>query len=100
MPFPTATDLAFYQARNQPRWASRIARGLHAPSIDDVINAHAGVRMADTTTHNLLAFINGWSRRGDNIHDRLIDLANDDHRSATPNRKRVALAKKWAARIS
>ncbi len=105
MPFPTATDLAFYQARNQPGWASRIGKNytapsLGAPNIDHVINAHAGVRLGDTSAHNLIVFIQGWRRRGEDVLLRLQEMADTDHMCATPNRKRAALAKKWAARLA
>ena len=104
MPFPTATDLAFYQARNQPRWASRIARNYtppsrNAPNIDDVINAHAGLRITDTSVINLVAFVQGWRSRGEDVLLRLHELATTDHLCATPNRKRAAFAKKWVRRI-
>ncbi len=105
MPFPTVTDLAFYQARHQPRWASRIkknytAPNLDAPNIDHVVNAHGGVRVGDTNALNLMVFIQNWRKRGEDPLVHLLEMAETDHTCATPNRKRAALAKKWAARIS
>jgi hypothetical protein len=104
MPFPTATDLAFYQARHQPKWADRIGKNytrpsLTAPNIDHVINAHAGVRLGDTNAHNLMVFVQGWRKRGEDTLVRLLEMAETDHTCATPNRKRAALAKKWATRL-
>lgn len=103
MPFPTLTDLAFWNARNEPGWASRIKTHKplrkDAPNIDHVVNAHAGGRMnpGHLETHNVCAFVAGWLRRGEPVRDRLLELAADP--GGTNPRKRASLARKWAARI-
>ncbi len=102
MPFPTVTDLAFYQARNQPRWAARIRKNynqpsLGAPNIDHVVNAHAGLRITSLDSHNLMVFIRGWSNSGEDVLARLLEFA---HLTSTQNKKRAALAIKWATRIA
>lgn len=101
MPFPTATDLAFYQARHQPRWASRIARhykppSLEHPNIDDVVNAHAGARI-DTAAHNLCVFIRSWARQGLDVVSKLREISIP--RGDPFFRRQEALAKKWADRM-
>lgn len=109
MTFPTVTDLEFYQARKRPAWAARVAKRASGPSIDTVINAHAGAdrfssRRYDTETHNMCAFVRSWIRRGCLI-EMLFEIVNASpeeraHGRLGPNpRKRQALATKWLARI-
>lgn len=104
MPFPTLTDLAFYHAKNEPRWASRVAKSYKPPgdfpNIDHVVNAHAGLHTTDTNARNLMVFVRTWIAKGEDVASRLREFANTDALCATPNRKRAALAKKWAARLS
>lgn len=97
--FPTETDLAFYNVRRMPAWAERIERPnqYRGPSIDDVVNAHAGLRFKDTESHNICVLVRGWLRRGESVRDRLIALAS--YPTGVNPRKRASLARKWARRI-
>lgn len=101
--FPTQADLVFWNARHQPRWASRIkgreSPRLDFPNIDHVVNAHAGLQFTSglTETLNMLVFVSNCIRRGAPVRERLLDLAADP---CGPNpKKRAALARKWAARL-
>ncbi len=94
--FPVAVDLDFYNARRQPPWANKL-RIPDGPSIDSVINAHAGIRVTDTQSSNLCVFIRGWQRRGEPVIERLLETAAAS--SGTNPRKRSALARKWAQRL-
>jgi hypothetical protein len=110
MTFPTRTDLEFFQSRQRPpSWTSRIPvkTGDRAfqndrlrTIIDDVVNAHAGVRptSGEVAVHNLIVLVRSYQRRGVNLVEELEKLAVQPSCAINPE-KRAAFARKWARRM-
>lgn len=106
MTFPTRTDLEFFQSRQRlPGWIGRIVTKSQLPPphalIDDVVNAHAGVRVTsgEVAVHNLLSIIRSYRRRGADVVQELRRLAEYPECAINPE-KRAAFARKWARRLS
>ena len=108
MTFPTETDLKFYESKRVPQWAAPLvaarAKRFGADTlpavIDDVVNAHAGLRMTsgECAVHNLLSIVRGDRRRGRSLEQRLAQLATEPGCLINPE-KRAAFARKWARRM-
>lgn len=100
--FPTLTDLAFFMARRHPRWALKI-RGYQppnksAPNIDHVVNSHVyGPHNSTEHATNLVWIVRHCRERGEDVRQRLLSIALNP--SITDSTRRVAFAKKWAARL-
>jgi hypothetical protein len=107
MTFPTRTDLEFFQSKQTtPRWVARIAtkspllNPVQHALIDDVINAHAGIRSTsgECAAHNLLVLVRSHLRRKVNLVEELQKLAVQPGCAINPE-KRAAFARKWAQRL-
>lgn len=103
--FPLAIDLQFFQSKQDlPAWASpfanRVTRQSHA-LIDDVVNAHAGLRQTagELAAGNLLSIVRSWCRRGADLVQGLSELAIHPQCAISPE-KRAAFARRWARRLA
>jgi hypothetical protein len=109
MTFPTRTDLEFFQSKHLQNWTTRIATKSPSPLftpvqhaiIDDVVNAHAGIRptSGECAAHNLLVLVRSHLRRRANLVEELQKLAVQPGCAINPE-KRAAFARKWARRLS
>ncbi len=52
----------------------------------------------NTTTHNTISLLRGWRNRGENIIDKLEQMAKNG--ACLDSRKREAICKKWLQRIN
>lgn len=102
--FPLAIDLQFFQSKQDlPAWASLFAtrgtRQSHA-LIDDVVNAHAGLRptAGEVAAGNLLSIVRSWRRRDADLAQGLSELALHPQCAISPE-KRAAFARRWAERL-
>lgn len=97
--FPCSADLVFYQSKRTPAWAARIKAPATA-SIDWCVDAHAGIRVTsgECAANNLLAILSGYRKRGKNLEQELLALAQHPECAINPE-KRAAFARKWAKRI-
>lgn len=110
MTFPTETDLRFFESKRVPRWAQPLMAerakryrtlAIELPTlIDDVVNAHAGLRMSsgECAAHNLLSIVRSYRRRGLILERHLAQLAVEPGCAINPE-KRAAFARKWARRM-
>lgn len=108
MAFPTETDLRFFESKRVPRWAAPLIKARakrpgaeyrHA-LIDDVVNAHGGVRTTsgECAVHNLLFIVRSWQRRGIDLERALVGVIAEPGCLINPE-KRAAFARKWVRRM-
>lgn len=103
--FPSATDLEFYRHQQPlPLWARSLGKPVVAaigPTIDDVVNAHGGIRFftnGETAALNLLSIVQSYRRRQKDLARELNRIAEEPGCLIDP-KKRAAFARKWAARL-
>ena len=93
----TRVHLAYVQNRRLPAWASRMVGGVpKGPSIDEVVNANAGVRPTsrELAVMNTLTLVRMRMRRGESLDLVLCTLS-----SCAGARRRKSDCARWARRI-
>lgn len=102
--FPRAIDAQFFQSKQVlPAWARRFAARNARPAhalIDDVVNAHAGLRptAGEVAAGNLLSIVRSWRRRDADLLRELRELVLHPQCAVHPE-KRAAFARRWAERL-
>lgn len=107
MNFPNQSDLVFWQSKTEPQWVSRIKKKPWpvrdtSVLIDQCVNSHGQVKHSSAgqvAAHNLMVFIKGWSRRGEDVEAQLLELSIHPECMISPE-KRAAFAKKWLRRLT
>ena len=110
MAFPTRTDLEFFRSRQPlPSWTNRIPvksgdlayqNERLRTLIDDVVNAHAGIRPTpgEVAVHNLLVLVRSFQRCNADVAESLRRLVANPGCAINPE-KRAAFARKLACRL-
>ena len=95
----TKVHVEFWTARNQPKWANLVKASLPSPSIDRLVNGHAGIRLTDgeMAANNLLAILRGARKRGELV-DTLTRLGMEPGTLINP-RRRSGYCWKWYGEI-
>lgn len=91
----TQIHLDYFNARRQPSWSTRVRKPAPGPTIDQVVNAHAGIsdRRA-SEVDSTLALIRMRRRRTNSLLEAMTGISN-----CHSGHRRVADTAKWAARI-
>ena len=104
--FPSNVDLAFYVRKQHiPKWAAKLQEanekkpGYYVSLIDQCVNAHGGEQVKSFAAHNLMAIVKHMIKRGANIREELLRIA-DNPGCMIESEKRAAFARKWAKRIA
>jgi hypothetical protein len=102
--FPTQADYHFYASRNKPAWYKG-RTGLAIPTPDEIVNAHAGLRIPNSL-HNTLSLFRLWqsNRIREGRSHAAIDFMRYIVASGSPNQERrfhycKRALRKWAKNV-
>jgi hypothetical protein len=107
--FPSVADAVFFQSRQPvPAWVDRVyckakrerRETEYWSSLDNVINAHAGIKTtaSENAAYNLLVIVRHMRGRNKDLVHELVRISADPGCPINPKR-RAAFAMKWARRM-
>ena len=95
----TRVHLNFWERRqSKPKWTVGLVPTEKPATIDDCINAHAGIKHKYTAADRLQYFIHVYRKRGEPTIDALTMIATSDWERANKPES-VAMAKRWINRL-
>lgn len=96
----TSLHLAYWAWHKAPSWAQGISPKRNHPSVDQIVNANAAIRLTDgeMQANNTLVLLRSARRRGE-LADTLYRLANTPSTLISPKR-RMGYARKWLCKLN